>query len=372
MAARCRLACRWIGPLWDREGFAEEGRSLVAALRQSGVHVTEHDIPHPRIFDNAALMRSTPTVFPADLDEPCVYHRYWSALPAASVGAQIWRTMFETDGIPREWVELSQHYDFLWVPSEFNVRSYANSGIPLEKLITIPCPLPTWASRLTELVSMRSAGTHSRFVFLSVMRWHQRKGWDVLVRAFVREFASDSDVKLVIKARPFDPRYPEQPFRELSHFLAENGLHWPSNLTLLTTELSTQQLVQLYCNADAFVLPSRGEGWGRPLMEAMLSGLATIGPRWGGNLSFMNDENSVLIDGGLRRVAPQAASEWPYFGGQYWFEPYAEGLQSAMRAVANGSGRPRRGPALIASSLLAEYSLARVGTQMSAELSRIS
>ena len=144
------------------------------------------------------------------------------------------------------------------------------------------------------------------------------------------------------------------------------------NLALVTKELSTQQLVQLYRGADVFVLASRGEGLGRPLMEAMLSGLATIGPRWGGNLSFMSDDNSVLIDGELGRVAPQAAKEWPYFDGQYWFEPHVESLQSAMRTVANGTGRSRHKSALVAHSLLEDYSLARVGALMSAELRRIS
>ena len=372
MTASRQLSCRWIGPLSDSEGFAEEGRSLVAALRQSGVDVTEHDIPHPRVFDNASLMRSTPIALAGDIDEPCVYHRYWSALPAASIAVQIWRTMFETGGIPREWVELGRYYDYLWVPSEFNRKSYASCGVPVEKLIVVPCPLPTWATQLTELLSRRSAGPHSKFVFVSVMRWHWRKGWDVLVRAFIKEFSSEPNVQLVIKARPFDPRYPEQPFHELAQFLADNGLHWPSNLALVTKELSTQQLVQLYRGADAFVLASRGEGWGRPLMEAMLSGLATIGPRWGGNLSFMSDDNSVLIDGELGRVAPQAAKEWPYFDGQYRFEPHVESLQSAMRTVANGTGRSRHKSALVAHSLLEDYSLARVGALMSAELRRIS
>lgn len=39
-------------------------------------------------------------------------------------------------------------------------------------------------------------------------------------------------------------------------------------------------LPHLYAAADAFVLPSRGEGWGRPHVEAMSMGLPIIATNW--------------------------------------------------------------------------------------------
>ena len=38
----------------------------------------------------------------------------------------------------------------------------------------------------------------------------------------------------------------------------------------------------LYASADVFVLPSRGEGWGRPHVEAMAMGLPIITTNWSG------------------------------------------------------------------------------------------
>mmetsp|Transcript_7526 Transcript_7526/g.16673 ORF Transcript_7526/g.16673 Transcript_7526/m.16673 type:complete len:81 (+) Transcript_7526:1012-1254(+) len=46
---------------------------------------------------------------------------------------------------------------------------------------------------------------------------------------------------------------------------------------------------------DAFVLPSRGEGWGRPHTEAMVMGLPCIATNWSGNTEFMSDANSFPI-----------------------------------------------------------------------------
>lgn len=363
------LSCHWLGPLSDQEGFAEEGRSLVAALRQAGVRVAEHDIPHPRTFDNIAALRITSIQLERTDVVPCIYHRYWSALPAVTRGVHIWRTMFETNGIPPDWVHISHSYDAIWVPSEFNRRTYIASGVAEQKLVVVPCPLPTWTPLLVSNLENRDLkGSNKKFRFLSVMRWHRRKGWDIVIPAFINEFGHEPDVELMIKARPFDPRQPYQPYRELSDFLSLHRLPWPPNLKVITNDISIESLAQLYRDADAFVLASRGEGWGRPLMEAMLSGLPTIGPRWGGNLSFMNDGNSVLIDGEVVPVTPEAADEWPYFRGQLWFEPNSERLQSAMRYVATGQADARSRSDGIVRSLLSRYSTAKIGEQMSTAL----
>jgi glycosyltransferase involved in cell wall biosynthesis len=52
---------------------------------------------------------------------------------------------------------------------------------------------------------------------------------------------------------------------------------------IVTLEVPAIDMPQLYKSADAFVLPSRGEGWGLPLMEAMAMELPTIGTNWVSN-----------------------------------------------------------------------------------------
>ena len=47
--------------------------------------------------------------------------------------------------------------------------------------------------------------------------------------------------------------------------------------------LGKLEMAALYRSVDAFVLASRGEGWGRPWMEAMTTGLPTIDTRGSGN-----------------------------------------------------------------------------------------
>lgn len=76
-------------------------------------------------------------------------------------------------------------------------------------------------------------------------------------------------------------------------------------------ELDEIEMPRLYAAADAFVLPTRGEGWGLPIMEAMAMGLPTIATNWSGPSEFMTEENSfpVPIDG-VESIPKQPSSVW--------------------------------------------------------------
>ena len=92
---------------------------------------------------------------------------------------------------------------------------------------------------------------------------------------------------------------------------------------------------RLYAAADAFVLPTRGEGWGIQYMEAMASALPVIGTRWSSHLDFMDDTNSYLID--VEQLVPvcsdQTAINPFYTADQLWAEPSAAHTAELMRVV---------------------------------------
>lgn len=49
----------------------------------------------------------------------------------------------------------------------------------------------------------RSSHPRKPFVFISTFKWEQRKGWDVLLQAYLSEFTSEDDVELYILTKPF-------------------------------------------------------------------------------------------------------------------------------------------------------------------------
>jgi glycosyltransferase involved in cell wall biosynthesis len=343
----------WSAPLFDRSGFAEEARNFILALDHAGLPVrADPFLWHPwaaRLSDGAAerierlLATRTPRSFAHVVHgSPHDLRRHPRAMFAAA------RTMFETDGVPPGIVHC-EGFDEIWVPSAFNVETFARAGVERGKLHAVPEPLDAGRYEL-ELPAL-DLGLAGRFVFLSVFSWHLRKGWDVLVQAFLEEFAADEAVALALKFEPFHPRTPDvaEARRQLASFawgrLGRNPAGGPP-IVLLDLDLSDRDMPRLYRSADAYVMASRGEGWGRPYMEAMAMGLPTIGTRAGGNLDFMNDDNAYLVGCTPEPVPVIGWTEVPWYRDHRWAEPSLAELRACLRRVfeerGEGAVRGRR------------------------------
>src|SRR5690606_21521705 len=118
-----------------------------------------------------------------------------------------------------------------------------------------------------------------------------------LLRAYVSEFSPSDGTGLLLKISR-QHGYSLESVRAQANQVLEPLGHSLSNrpdILIWDETLSQQQIGSLYKNAHAFVLASRGEGWGRPYLEAMALGLPTIGTCGTGNEDFMSDENSFLV-----------------------------------------------------------------------------
>lgn len=109
-------------------------------------------------------------------------------------------------------------------------------------------------------------GVAGRYV-LFVGNRHANKNVDPLFVAFSRIAQTDPDLRLVLCGNPlFEPE---------SARLAELGI--AHRTTCL--RVSDEALPRLYANAEAFVFPSRYEGFGLPVVEAMASGCPVVAAR---------------------------------------------------------------------------------------------
>ena len=68
----------------------------------------------------------------------------------------------------------------------------------------------------------------------------------------------------------------------------------------------------------AHVSFTHGEGFGRPLLEASLSGKPVIAPNWSGHTDFL-DSDAVLLPGSLNNVAKKSLQKGMHVKGTQWF-----------------------------------------------------
>ncbi len=111
------------------------------------------------------------------------------------------------------------------------------------------------------------------YVFLAWGDRGARKGWDIAVHAFWQAFGTPEDtpdVRLVIKTRPYKDA---GGLVHLFNFEDPRLEVWDEDI---------EKKHEIYDMADAFVFPTRGEGWGLPPREAAASGLPVIVTRWAG------------------------------------------------------------------------------------------
>lgn len=356
------------GIFFNGHGLAEGNRILLRMLTKAGfrVRIVPRDaaekntmLDHREIefissFENTALSSNDIYLY----NWVGSYVRY-----NPDFRVNIARTTFETDRIPDCWVPELNKFNEVWVQSRFNRDTFLSSGIEVPiKLI------PNFFD--TNLFSPNGPKLHlpvtETFLFLSVFDLKKRKGYDVLLDGFLSEFSPQDDVALVIKLRDNNREGKIESYIE-AH--AKPGSKRPA-VYIIDQMMAPDELIALYRSCDAFVLPTRGEGWGRPFFEAMLMEMPAIGTNWSGHTDFMNDRNSFLVK--VDRLAEITENENPMFNGHLWAEPSVTDLRLKMRQVVRNRKEAKRMAKKSRLELLQHYGMNATAEKVIRELYKYS
>ncbi len=340
--------CVWCGPVFEPTGYADEGRGLLFALEQAGVPValraTAALDPDFRLGLPSAMREALEQQQRRAIRAPYVLVQHYLAdgfADAENAAYLVGRTMFETDSLPPHWVSRCNTLDELWVPSTFNEETFRRAGVRTP-IFVVPGGIDTelFTPAATPLSLEGLQGT----VFLAVFEWRARKGWDVLLRAWAEAFSPLDNVTLLLRThakrvhgahRSGADQSPMTVRREIERFLADacdgRSFHDVAPIVVLAEDLPADAMPSLYACANAFVAPTRGEGWGRPFMEAMATGLPVIATRWSAHLDYMTDDNSLLIAnmGLVDAHDPDTRA----YDGHRWASPSAVDLVKHLRFV---------------------------------------
>jgi glycosyltransferase involved in cell wall biosynthesis len=163
-------------------------------------------------------------------------------------------------------------------------------------------------------------GIKEDFVFLFVGHWLQgelgedRKNVGRLVRTFSEVFKNRPDAPaLVMKTSGagFSVMDRQEMLKKIKHAQSTVVGKVP-NVYLVHGDLTDKEMNALYNHSKvkAHVSFTKGEGFGRPLLEASLSGKPVIAPAWSGHCDFLNKDLAVLLPGELTPVHPSTINDW--------------------------------------------------------------
>jgi Glycosyl transferases group 1 len=347
-------------------GLGEAARAVLAALNARGIPAVAVPMRRAPVLQRATELDTVaPAAAPYAVNLFCVngdgmrgFLRQQSPGFFAgrySIGMWWW----EVIPAPARWAKPSARLDEIWVGSDHVKAAVAPVvEVPVVKMrLPIPFPAATAETR-TEL------GLPDGFVFYSAFDYAStfaRKNPLGLVEAFRRVFSEGSGAHLVI--RSINGRRDSTNRRRL-----EDAAAGRQDIQILDRYLSTGEKNAMLANCDCYVSLHRAEGFGQPLAEAMRLGKPVIATGWSGNLEFMTDANSYLVEYSMSPVGP---GSWPYPANATWAEPDLDHAAHLLGEVfENPASAVVRGK-LAANQIRERHDPAIVGERIEARLGHI-
>jgi len=310
-----RIEVRFRGHFYEHGGYAKVNRNLATGLNQLGAKVciepvnrnnqlSENEFQNlvkisENVSKNAIVLES---IIPTFSNSVCGKYR-------------ILYTTIEAETIPQQFVEIANGYNEIWVVSDFckDVLSKYQVRPPV---FVIPNTIDNglYNENCEPYIFKPSL---KDFVFISVFGWSYRKGYDVLLKAYLSEFSGDDPVSLLIMSRNHLGIGKDDVIRDtIDKFIKEYGGSNPAHIARCSKSVPEMSMPGIYKACDAYVSYSRGEAWGLGYCEAALCGLPVIGTKCSGQTMFLKDDNSYLLEVDKMAKMPPGLMQIHYWDGQ--------------------------------------------------------
>ena len=305
-------------------GYSELGRETTLGLHKLGVDI-ELKVQDEKLLKSSQSSLSKEVL---DLIKECKVKEFSPGIPILSIGTppqyEIDPTRFaigvglwEAYSLPPILLQLMNSMNLIITFSEFNKQVFVRQGLDKSKIEIIPPAVNS--ERFTTEIEPFYVSNIKPFCVLFLSQLILRKGYDRLILAAMRTFRKNDDVCLILKIPPINnDRQLNSMMKKLEAIKKEAG---PSKVPLYVnySAIPVEKIPMVYAAVKKrvpnkiypylnneeprgiFCLPSLSEGVGIPYLEAMSSGVLTLGTSLTGS-SFLNTTNSIIIEsGGLVR-----------------------------------------------------------------------
>jgi|TARA_B110001452_G_scaffold18420_1_gene14952 glycosyltransferase involved in cell wall biosynthesis len=181
-----------------------------------------------------------------------------------------------------------------------------------------------------------------QFCFLFTGMWiqgdygHDRKNIGVMIKTFLETFKNkQKQPALILKTSVGSASYSsrQQILKSINNIKAQIKGKLPK-IYLIHGDLTDEEMNQLYNHPQVkcMVSATKGEGFGRPLLEFTQTKKPIIASGWSGHVDFLKPDMSYLIQGKLHNVHPSAANKWLVKESQ-WFDIDVVALNNAFKTI---------------------------------------
>lgn len=283
-----------------QDGYGRLGLGFVRALLQAGHEVypfTDEDFRMPAWYQMAQGL-----VFDKITIQLCPPHNMF-VLPGRSVGF----SMHESLRLPRGWAQMvNERCQWFLVPSPWLLDLYGEEGVEVPMAV-VPGGVEV------EECPILPRNRHRPFTFGALGDRGGRKGHDEVYFAFWKAFgAHNRDVRLLIKCRPGS--------------MSRLDFSYSNDDRVTIWRADVDHVSDIYAQMDAFMFPSKCEGYGMPPREAATCGIPTVVQRFSGTADDCDEwaiplEDFTMVESGME------------LSGGDWAQPSIDELVWRMRDI---------------------------------------
>jgi hypothetical protein len=202
-------------------------------------------------------------------------------------GKNIQWTVFESDIVPATIIDCLVKSDQVWVPSTWGKDVLVKNGVDSALIKIVPEGVNA------DWFYPRPIKPVMRTKFLFVGKYEDRKSCVEIMEAWAQSLGNHPGAELIIKTNYF-VEYPEK-YQDIEQRVNQYNFN---NLKVLWGYSTPEELLELYSTSQIFVFPSKGEGWGLPLIEAAAMGLPLITTNYSAQTDFLKDiaDSCLFVD----------------------------------------------------------------------------
>ena len=182
------------------------------------------------------------------------------------------------------------------------------------------------------------------FAYLFVGHWlpgsmgEDRKNVSLMVKAFFETFKNKKkQPALILKTSITGGSYMDRD--EIVKRITQikntvNSKNLP-NVYLLHGNFTDEEMNSIYNHSKvkAMVNLTKGEGFGRPLLEFSITGKPIISTNWSGQIDFLHKDFTTLLGGELKPIHPTAQVKDMLIEGSKWFAPNTGEIGGALKGM---------------------------------------
>jgi glycosyltransferase involved in cell wall biosynthesis len=311
-----------IGHPFSPIGRGEDVRSIYSALREVNISpividVFSHQEPEPSKL-HQEIKRSLSkdfgkiNIFIINGDEVSAVLKRLN-LDTLPAGLNIAYPAWELSNYPDEWSNLLNKFDEVWAQSKFTFNALSKSISRPVRHIPLPSEsrLETFLSRQYFKIPEESFAFLFSFDFRSYI---SRKNPFSIINSFKKLINEKTENFPMLIVKVHGKAQSQKIKQQFQDAIGDLG----NNVILIDTSLTDVEMRNLIRVCDCYVSLHRSEGFGRGMAEAMSMGRPVIATGYSGNLDFMDNSNSLLVDCEMVAVGDR---EYPHGEGQEWASP---------------------------------------------------